>query len=96
MGDDDFAKNQMMANLLMGNQQGQQQQGAFAPIGNALMMKAMQNRQAQNAYDKAPPPMANLSLPGAGGQPVQSQLSAKMPYMGPKGISGLFGLGGGV
>lgn len=92
-GDEDpaeAARTQMMAKLL----QGGNQQGPFGGIGQAIQMKALQNRQGQQAYDKAPPAMANLSLPGVNGQPVQSQLSTKLPYMGPQGLSGLFNFGG--
>lgn len=96
-GDDtlaDDARTRMMAQVLQGNQS-QGQQSPFGGIGQALAMKAMQNRQAQKAYDNVAPITANLQLPGMNGQTVPSQLSIKMPYMGPQGLSGLFNFGGG-
>jgi hypothetical protein len=83
---------QRMAMALMGGNK--QQQGPFGGVGDAIQMKALQQRQAQNAYQKAPPVQATLPFQGASGAQQQTALSTKMPYMGPQGIAGLFGFGG--
>lgn len=44
---------QQLAMALMNNG-GQQQQSPGASIGQAILMKSMQNRQAQQAYNQAP------------------------------------------
>lgn len=90
----DMARTQMMASILQGKQQ-QGQQNPFGGIGNAIAMKALQNRQAQDAYNRAPPTTAALSIPGMTANDQLNTLSTKMPYMGPQGLSGLFNFGGG-
>ncbi len=89
----DDVKARMMAQILQGRGLGQQD--PFGGIGQAIAMKAMQNRQAQRAYEAAPPVTASIPFQGMNGQPQQTQLSQKLPYMGAKGISGLFNFGGG-
>ena len=83
---------QRMAMALMG---GNKQPGPFGGIGDALQMKAMSQRMAQNAYEKAPATQTALPFTGVNGTQQQTTLSDKLPYMGPKGLSGLFSFGGG-
>jgi len=82
-----------MASALMGGDK----PGPFGGIGTAIQMKALQNRMAQNAYEKAPAATMQGTIPAFGGLPAQKTTvtAPKMPYMGPQGLSGLFNLGGG-
>jgi len=61
-GDDDYARQRMAAALVSGGNFGgqQRQSDPFGSLGQALAMKAMQNRQMQNNYNNQPPPTANI------------------------------------
>jgi hypothetical protein len=80
----------LMAQALMGNNN-----GPFSGIGNALILKALQQKQAFNNYQNTPAPSANTTYQGMSG-PVSTTInSGQLPYMGPRGLSGLFSFGGG-
>lgn len=81
---------QRMAMAMMGSKP-----GPFGGIGTAIEMKALQQRQDQNAYNQAPPISASVPFTGVNGQVQNTTVSSKLPYMGPQGLSGLFNLGGG-